>query len=123
MDIVSTSALAGVVSQVLGGAAGEAGKQAWDNLVTLVRRLLPGTSAETALATTAPGDGAAATRTSQALVDAATADPAFAAALDGWYRQAVTLVGGNVTNIISGDARISGNVMQARDIHGPITFN
>jgi hypothetical protein len=122
MDIVSTSALAGVVSQVLGGTAGEAGKQAWDGLVTLVRRLRPGTGTETALATAVSGDNAGIARTSQALVDAAAADPVFAAALDGWYRQTVTLVGGDVTNVISGNARIGGNVIQARDISGPITF-
>lgn len=121
MDIVSASALAGVVSQVLGGAAGEAGKQAWEGLVTLVRRLRPGTPTETAVAIVPRDDAAIATLT-QSLVDAAATDPVFAAALDGWYRQATTIATGNVTNTISPNAHITGNVIQARDITGNITL-
>ena len=56
-----------------------------------------------------------------ALTAAADLDPDFAADLRRWLADAGQ-AGGDVTNIIGGSAKVSGNVVQARDIHGSITF-
>jgi hypothetical protein len=58
---------------------------------------------------------------SDKLAGAGKADPEFDQRLRAeWQRAAVSAESGGVVNDISGD--VKGNVLQARDIHGDITF-
>ena len=119
MEAALAALVLGCVKSAVGSASQDAGKQAWQSLVALIRkaRRQPDavvepteTEAET-LATT--------------LVEAAEQDPEFAAELRGWVELVGTIAGGNdnVTNTISDGAHIKGNVVQARDISGSITFD
>ncbi|MBC2877647.1 MULTISPECIES: hypothetical protein [Streptomyces] len=111
-----------------GGAAGAAGRQAWETLRSLVVRRRPGGEPEedgelTALAE-APDDAARAAELAEALALRARQDPAFAQALADWRRQAEALEGttrtgsGNVHNSVSGGTQ--NTVIQARDVSGGI---
>jgi hypothetical protein len=60
----------------------------------------------------------------QRLSDSARRDPAFATELRQWMveaARAVNIDDGDVTNTISGKAKIGGSVVQARDI-GSVSF-
>jgi hypothetical protein len=58
------------------------------------------------------------------LVEAAGRDPQFAADLRCWIEMVaqITYINDSVSNAIGDDARVMGNVVQARDVTGPITF-
>jgi hypothetical protein len=112
------------------GALGEAGKQVWDALVRLVGRawrpeaqaaVEPG--AALAELQGHPGEPARAEAAGRALQQLAADDPEFAAALREWRTGTDRLIreadAGNV-NVIRGD--VHGGVVQARDVHGPISF-
>jgi hypothetical protein len=131
MDAVAAAQLAGVLSRLADGALGEAGKQAWDALARLVRRarnprtqvagILPG-QALTDLAAH-PADAARATAAGQALEQLSASDPEFAALLLEWWTGAERLARDGDTrseNVIHGN--VSGPVVQARDVYGPISF-
>jgi len=122
--------LTSLVTGVLGGAAGEAGKQMWGRMKTLVRgwfgRDDPTTraleqvdlvSADAQMVEAVSGVLA------QRLSDSARRDPAFAAELREWMADAARVVNaeGDVTNTIGGQATIGGSVVQARDI-GNVSF-
>ncbi|RJL31000.1 hypothetical protein [Bailinhaonella thermotolerans] len=113
---MDATALAAIISALAGGAAGEAGKSAWNSLTALVRRRFGDDSAE--LERRPPDEAAA------GLVWRAGADPEFGEALAEWMRDASALVQQrrDVTNTISGDARVTGPVIQAGDIHGSINL-
>ena len=120
MDPLSVDALTALVVRA---AAGEAGKGAWSGLLALARRAFKRSHpAQNALEQAATGDHAAAARTAEHLVAQAQLDPAIAEALRAWMAETIEQ-SGQVTNTVSGEARIRGNVVQARDISGPITFN
>jgi hypothetical protein len=119
MDPISAQALATLIAQA---AAGEAGKSTWNGLLALARRAFGRSHpARAAIEQAAAGDHAAAERAAEQLVAQASADPAVAEALRAWMAEARTHAA-EVTNTISGEARIEGNVVQARDIGGSITF-
>ena len=120
MDPIPMDALTALIVRA---AAGEAGKTSWAALQALVRRVFKRSdAAQRALEQAATGDHRAATQAAEHLVEQARLEPAAAEALRAWMTQALAQAG-EVTNTVSGEAQIQGNVVQARDIHGPITFH
>ncbi|MEU2491069.1 hypothetical protein [Streptomyces sp. NPDC007883] len=126
-----------LLAALAGGFGGEAGRQAWTRLSTLVRRPFqrpqdgsPNTSAalpssgeaELARLEEAPADPARAQALSTALAVRAVLDEDFATWLQGWHEQAklVHRGDGEVDNTISGGS-FSGPVLQGRDF-SEITF-
>lgn len=120
MDAISVDALTALIVQA---AAGEAGKNTWAGLLALGRRAFKRShAARGELERAAAGDHQAATQAAEHLVAQSRLDPAVGEALRAWMSEALAQVG-QVTNVVSGEARIRGNVVQARDIQGPITFH
>lgn len=118
MDPLSASLLTGTLTTLLGSAAGEAGKQAWQALTSGVRQLLAKDSPavqQLEHADPQPDQLAA------SITDAAGDNPEFGEWLNRWHAETITIVSGQdaVANTVSGHAT---NVVQARDIHGPVTF-
>ena len=112
----------GLTALIVQAASGEAGKGAWSGLLALARRAFKRShSAQNALELAAAGDHAAAAQAAEHLVAQARVDPAVAEALRAWMAE--SLGGAGQMTTISGEARIRGNVVQARDIGGSITFN
>lgn len=105
----------------------EAGKEAFAALARLVRRKLnDDPDALSALGHTADqtDEGVRTQRLGEALERIATRDPAFADELarlwSGMRGEGVTAADSGVVNQISG--AVSGTVVQARDVHGGISF-
>ncbi len=119
MDAISVDALTAMIVQA---AAGEAGKNTWAALLALGRRAFKRShAAQRALERATTGDHQAATQAAEHLVSQSRLDPAVDEALRAWMIDALGQAAA-ATNIVSGEARIHGNVVQARDIQGPITF-
>jgi Tfp pilus assembly protein PilV len=104
------------VNTAANAASQEAGKQAWQGLVALVRRARRQPDAEVEPAHT---EALAAT-----LVTTAGHDTQFAADLRRWIEHVAQLAprSEDTSNSIAGDARVAGNVVQARDVQGSVTF-
>jgi Tfp pilus assembly protein PilV len=104
------------VNTAANAASQEAGKQVWQGLVALVRRARRQPEAEVK---PAHAEALAAT-----LLEATERDPQFAADLRDWIEQVARFSGASedTSNAIAGGARVAGNVVQARDISGPVTF-
>jgi hypothetical protein len=124
-DQVATAIAAALAAKVADGLT-EGGKLAFRALARLVRRKLGGDSAaSTALeeAELDPSNGARLQELRAALEAAMSADPVFAAEMRRlWRGVQEERAGGrdDVINNFSGTAR--GNVLQARDVHGGISF-
>jgi hypothetical protein len=99
------------------GVGGEAGQAAWAGLSSLVRRAFGREPDRPPVS-----DEASAGALAAELLERARRDPEFAAELRAWFAEAETAGGGNVENVIQGDAQVRGPVVQARDIHGSISF-
>ncbi|GGM69880.1 hypothetical protein GCM10010106_15120 [Thermopolyspora flexuosa] len=117
--------LAAILTALVGGAAGEAGKSAWESLAALVRRRF-GRDRQ-ALEAVARPDAVAPGELASLLGERAAADPEFRAALERWLAEAGPVARraagdpvNDTVNIVSG--HVGGNVIQAREIHGSITF-
>jgi hypothetical protein len=123
-----------VLLAVVGGAGGQLGAQLWAGVGALVRRpfrsrararaasaLLAG-DAELAALEQVPADRERALALAEVLLARARADAAFGRALEDWWEQAspVRVLGGNVTNAISGGTQ-HGPVLQGRDFSN-LTF-
>jgi hypothetical protein len=126
MDPITAPMVATALAKVCDGAAGEAGKQAWTALTGLVRRVFGGRDRSRPMMAVAelerhPGDPARVEELAGVLAAAADLDPDFAADLREWLTEAGQ-AGDGGTNIIAGSAQVHGDVVQARDIHGSITF-
>jgi hypothetical protein len=126
VDPITTTALAATITTLLNGAAAEAGKSAWATLSTAARRLLGGSSAEALdqvdQATDPSTVATAAVPAAELLISLAQRDAAFAEELSAWHANAVTIIRDeSTTNNVSDGAQVK-NLIQARDIHGPITF-
>jgi hypothetical protein len=126
MDPITAPIIAAAVAKVFNGAAGEAGKQTWTALAGLVRSAFGGRDRSRPVLAVEelerhPGDPALVESLAGALADAADLDPDFAGDLRRWLADA-DRTSGDVANIVAGSAQVYGNVVQARDIHGPITF-
>ncbi|MGN9755957.1 hypothetical protein [Streptomyces sp. SD31] len=116
---------------VAGGTASAAGQQTWTTLRELVTRRSRsgelGGEAELTALTQAANSEQRAHELAEVLALRAGQDPAFAAALDVWRRQAEALEpapastgSGDVNN--KADGTVHGNLVQARDIHGSVNF-
>ncbi|MFO7249490.1 MAG: hypothetical protein DIU60_001905 [Actinomycetes bacterium] len=110
--------LAAILSALVGGAAGEAGKNAWEALAALVRRRF-GRDRQALTAVERP-DAVAPGELARLLGERAAADPEFRAELERWIAETEPAARPDVVNINTGT--VSGNLVQARDIHGSITF-
>lgn len=126
MDPVTAPALAAVLSKIFDGAVNEVGRQTWTTLTGLVRRTFGDRDRSRPMRAVAeleqqPADPARVEELAGALAAAAELDPDFAADLRQWLAEAGQPAG-DVTNVIGGSAKIRGTVVQARDIHGSITF-
>ncbi|MEV8635316.1 hypothetical protein AB0395_27030 [Streptosporangium sp. NPDC051023] len=114
--------LTAIISALVGGAAGEVGKNAWTSLVTLARKRFGDGSDEVAALEGATGDTSE--EITGILVDRAATDPAFKDALESWTSETAKVIrqSHDVSNTISGDARIHGSVIQAGDVFGSINL-
>ncbi|GAA3620405.1 hypothetical protein GCM10022223_41640 [Kineosporia mesophila] len=126
MDPLTVTALSGLLTTLLGSAAGEAGKSAWNSLTATTQRLLGREApATTALEAAAGGSPAAIEVAAGRMVDAAAHDPEFARTLGQWHEKTtgdIQIAGaGGVNNSVSGDAQV-GRLIQAHTV-GDITFN
>jgi hypothetical protein len=126
MDPLTAPALAAVLAKIFDGAVNEVGRQTWTTLTDLVRRTFGGRDRSRPMRAVAeldlhPDDPARLEELAGALAAAAELDPDFAADLRQWLSDAGQPAG-DVTNVIGGSAKIRGTVVQARDIHGSITF-
>jgi hypothetical protein len=127
MDAASASAVAAAVSAAASSAGTEAGRHAWESLLALCRRIgggRSGTGDEVALPDDA-GDEQQVRDLTTRVIEESERDEVFAADLESWARQhglTVRAERDTVHNTISGDARISGTVIQGRDFSGPINL-
>lgn len=121
MDVETAIALANTAA---GSAATEAGRTAWESLISLARRVTgrpAATDAEPDPETEDP------TVLVGRIADHARDDADFAAQLCQWATEHqsalhLTINQGKVQNTIAPGAQISGKVIQAGDIHGNITL-
>ena len=125
MDPISVSVLVSLLSRIFGGATDRAGEQLWDSLTSVVRRTFGrrSTSVEAVKRLgERPGDAESIKALAEALVADASRDPQGAAQLRHWVAMAERTISQDesTTNTITGN--VNGNVLQARDIHGDITF-
>ncbi|RMI46488.1 hypothetical protein [Streptomyces triticirhizae] len=115
MELQSAIAL---VTAAAGSVANEAGRHAWESLLSLTRRI-------TGRADPDPDD----TKSVRVLVgeirDRAEADKEFADQLRDWartHKPALDAQQSTVNNVIAGEAQVTGPVVQAQNITGPVTF-
>jgi hypothetical protein len=125
VDLISVSALVALLTKIFNSSSEKAGEQLWESLSSVVRRLFGrrSTSVEAVKRLgERPGDTDSIRALAQALVDDSSRDPQAAAQLRHWIASAEEKIAADehVTNTITGDVR--GNILQARDIHGNITF-
>jgi hypothetical protein len=125
VDLISVSALVSLLTKMFNSSSEKAGEQLWESLSSVVRRLFGrrSTSVEAVKRLgERPGDNDSIRALAQALVDDSSRDPQAAAQLRHWIASAEETIAADqrVTNTVTGDVR--GNVLQARDIHGNITF-
>jgi hypothetical protein len=120
MDPSVIPPLAAVISAIVGGAAGEVGKNAWTSLTTLVRRRFGDDAAVTSAVERAGTQTAQ--ETADIITSHAATDPVFHEALDRWTVETAHLIQSrhDVSNTINGNAKITGPVLQAGDIYGSI---
>ncbi|MCM3886808.1 hypothetical protein [Frankia sp. R82] len=127
LDPLSVPALVATLTAVLAGTAGEAGVQAWHALAGLVQRMFGSGSPARDLTERDPGalepDPAAVETLARHLAARALTDPVFAAALQSWAASTASVdAPGSVTNIVDGNARVDGGLVQTHTIHGNITL-
>ncbi|MEV0733973.1 hypothetical protein [Polymorphospora sp. NPDC050346] len=129
MDPITAGILAATLVPLANGAAGEAGRQAWESLTSFVRnRFGRGSDADTAAQALAshPGQVVHGEVLGRLLEHGAATDEQVAAWLRTWLHDAGPLTGQpagtSVTNTVSGQAQVHGPVIQTHTISGPITF-
>lgn len=118
MELESAIAL---VSAAAGSVATEAGRHAWESLLSLTRRI----TGRAQPVDVDPADDESVRVLVGRITDRAEADEEFADQLRDWARThqpALDARNGVVHNRISGQAQISGPVVQAQNITGPIMF-
>ncbi len=118
--IITGPLLVGALHKVLDSTAGEAGKRAWDALAGLIARHRPGSRKEEALGEKVPETDAEIEALVRRILDAVSTNPQLAKELRAWQAEVDTTLPSSVSNTVSGT--VQGNVVQARDISGPITF-
>lgn len=138
--VITAQMLAGALTKALDAAAGEAGRRGWAALVELIKRRraarsqsaddraqgsddqAEGAGDQGQEAVEAPHSASEVGRLADWLAAQAEGDPQFARELLDWHKTVITIVSGqgDANNSVSGT--VSGSVVQARDISGPITF-
>lgn len=126
MDVDTALALTtAAASAAAGGAATAAGDSAWQSLIALTRRLTGRGSEDGTPLTVDPGDEESVRVLVTRLDERARADADFADELCRWaaaHRAALSVDRSEVHNVVAGDARISGHLIQTRDVHGGINL-
>jgi hypothetical protein len=126
MDPITASALTAVLLKVGEGVTSEAGKQLWESFTGVVKRAFGRRAPEVSAAQELESGNADRTQVenlAQVLAAAAEQDPELAGELHEWIGQVERAASGaGVTNAISGNAKIAGNVLQAGDVHGNINL-
>jgi hypothetical protein len=126
MDQQMATAIAVTLATKAAEGLTEGGRAAFEALARVVRRAFQGRpSARVALvdAEADPTDEARIGALRRALAHVAAEDPAFEADLRELWRELspqLTATGGGIVNNVSGTA--DGNLVQARDVHGGISF-
>lgn len=109
--IITPALLTTALSKMVNAAATDLGANAWSALKTLIAKHRGTTPNQ-------PDTPEAAAALAEQLASDAATNPGLARDLATWQK---TVTGdGNVTNIVTGSVR---NVVQARDVSSPITFN
>jgi hypothetical protein len=122
LDPLSGPAVAAAISALVAGTAGEADKIAWGSLAALVHRTFGRGSPPDNLVG-GECDAGVVDALSRELASRAESDPVFAEALRSWVSSASSSPGGGeVRNVIAGEAYIEGNVVQTRSVFGSVTF-
>lgn len=127
MDPITASALTAVLLKVGEGATSEAGKQLWEKFSGLVGRAFGRTAPEVSAARELEAGNADQNQVealAQVVAAQSERDPELADELREWIARVEQSAsgGGNVTNTISGNAKIGGSVIQGRDFHGNINL-
>ena len=123
MEPFITAALATALTTLVNGVAGEAGKTAWASLTGVLRaRFGRDTTPGTALAAleAAPADRQSADHLAAVLTELAQTDDVAASWLLPWFEEVRAAAAGPVTNIVSGQAKVHGSVIQGHTFNGPI---
>ena len=131
MDPITAAALSTTLMPLVSGAAGEAGKKAWESLAAFVGKRF-GRRSDAAKAARSlaqhPDDAEHGELLAGILERAAAQDGDVADWIREWLRDAAPLADPRgaqvttVTNVVSGNARVHGPVIQSHTISGPITF-
>ncbi len=125
MDLISVSTLVSLLSKIFNSTTEKAGEQVWESLSSVVRRLFgrQSTSVEAVKRLgERPGDADSIHALAQALVDDSSRNPQAAAQLRHWLIEAEQAMAADesvTNNTVSGGVR---NSLQARDVHGNISF-
>jgi hypothetical protein len=127
MDQEMVTAIAVALATKAAEGLTEGGRAAFEALARLVQRAFQGRASAQAALTGAEADPADETRIEelqQELAQTAAEDPAFETDLRGAWRELaphLTASDSAVANNVSGT--VEGNVVQARDVHGGISFS
>jgi hypothetical protein len=127
MDPITASALTAVLLKVGEGVTSEAGKQLWEKFTGVVKGAFGRTAPEVSAAReleAGNADRGQVEALAQVLAAQSERDPELAEDLRAWIAEVEQRSpnGGDVTNIISGNAKVRGNVLQTRDVHGNINL-
>ncbi|MEV0394632.1 hypothetical protein [Polymorphospora rubra] len=125
MDPITAAVLAATVVPLASGAAGEAGRQAWVSLTAFLRtRFGQGAAPAAAAAVERQPDAPRAQVLATHLVDLAEHDQEFGQWLRVWLRDATRVCDQqrSSTNIVGGQAQITGNLVQTQTIVGSLNF-
>ncbi|BCJ66834.1 hypothetical protein [Polymorphospora rubra] len=125
VDPVTAAVLAATVVPLASGAAGEAGRQAWVSLASVLRtRFGRGPAPVAADALERAPDRPRAEVLATHLVELAEGDPEFRGWLHAWFQEAAAAANSrrDVTNIVAGQAQISGGLVQTHTITGSLSF-
>ena len=123
MDVITATQLMPILARLMDGVLEGVGSQAWESLVHLVkrrRRRAPELAAAVQAVSDRPTDQALLNALATALESHSRVDAEFGRQLQEWYATASKTADGQTTNIISGT--VKGPAVQARDIHGGISF-
>ncbi len=117
---MTVEAAIALVSAAAGSVATEAGRHAWESLLSLTRRLTGRASPEPV----DPGDDGAVRVLTGRIADRAATDEEFARELRAWaerHRGVIGVAQTRVENVVSDHAQVQ-NVIQTGAVHGDIRF-
>ena len=129
LDLISVAALTTAITTAAQGVGGEAGRQTWNALTTLVHKTFgrrsPSGAGRAALRSR-PSDEGRAGQLAAVLVARAHEHQLFADELADFLtltQRDSGLATGQVINTVSGATYMQGTIIQGRDFAGPITFD